>query len=311
MANRRIKRYSRRRSNGTRRVNAAPILLSILAFLILSIAISVVIGIQLGKKAESNEEEKYDLGAVEYTSGGKTVRAVEAYDLTEGHSVVDYIYQGITDLSICIRHSDGSIPFDSAVGREFAFDEITSSRSLEKIVGSAHNNGGSVWTYFYVTSLSFEDANIREVYKAYELALIAEAAEAGVDGILLLGLDVGEENIDEAEDYAKRASIAAGDAVLGVTLSAETMLLTENEIYVAGRMKNACDHLALDLTHIVYGEETVNSRGETVSRLSAMIERMEYYIKAYSMRLVFSKENSKLHTEAQELGANNLQIVDK
>ena len=122
---------------------------------------------------------------------------------------------------------------------------------------------------------------------------------------------MGEDNIAEAEDYAKRASIAAGDAVLGVTLSAETMLLTENEVYVAGRMKNACDHLALDLTHIIYGDETVNSRGETVSRLNAMIERMEYYIKAYSMRLVFSKENSKLHTEEQELGANNLQIVDK
>ena len=129
-------------------------------------------------------------------------------------------------------------------------------------------------------------------------------------GIITEGV-IREDNIEEAEDYAKRASIAAGDAVLGVTLSAETMLLTENEVYVAGRMKNACDHLALDLTHIVYGDETVNSRGETVSRLNAMIERMEYYIKAYSMRLVFSKDNSKLHTEAQELGANNLQIVDK
>ena len=155
---------------------------------------------------------------------------------------------------------------------------------------------------------------MREVYKSYEIAIIAEAARDGVDDILLVGIDVTANNIDEVEDFLARASIAAGKSVLGALISEQTLYMTEQEIYLAARMKDACDYIALDLSRVSHQgtEPSKDENGNPIkSVLETSLDRAEYYIRSYSMRVVFARGNSALYKEAIALGVVNFQVVDK
>ncbi len=313
MARHRIKKYSRRTGSQYKK-SKLPVILSVIAFLLLSLVISVAVGLMLGKRAEESGEPEYrfDFKKTEYDSKGKLVRPCEAYYFPKGSSAPDYISQGIKDLSVCLLHADRRADYQLKFSDEYG--EVSDGAELfSELCASAHASGGRVCAYIYITSFDLKDSYERDIAKAYELALINEAANAGADDILLLGIDVTEKNISEAEEFVARAAIAAERVPLGVSVTQETLELTEKEIYHAARLRRNCDYLALDLTHLKLhdGESMSNDQnGDPLpSKLEALLEKYEYYIKSYDMRMLFSSENSKLYIPALALGVTDLQIV--
>lgn len=314
MSRQRFKRFSRRAAGNANTTRTWAIVLSVAAFLILCLVISVVVGLLLGGRADRYAEEQKPPAVYEkysYDDGEKTVRSVEAYHFVMGADADNYAAQDIADFSFALRHADGSFDYATEIGDTLGIDAAKSDITLDQRVDEIHNAGGYACGYFYVSSLSCDDEKVRDVLISYELALIAEAAEYGVDDILLVGIDVTEDNVADVEKFVARAADAANGAALGVALSEDVFLMSKDEVYLAGRIRANCDYVALDLREMVYGsEETETDRdGESVSVLEGTVERMDYYIRSYPARLIFSAENSKLYREAMVLGIVDFQIV--
>ena len=274
-------------------------------------AVAVIAGIALGKKADqyASEGNKYDFDYEPYKSGDKTVKAVEALDYTLGESARGYIRNGEGYLSFCLRNSLGELSFISSTAAEMGIAQGESSISLSDEMTYVHGLGGYACAYIYSTAFACEDAYLREIYKAYELALISEAARCGVDDVLIVGLEIDADNIAEIEKYVSDASIAAGKAPLGVLVSRELVLMANSGSYIASRVFGACDYLALDLRSLDPGAvlEPIDPEGN--SGADAIVGELEYYIEAYRMRMVFSRENAEICDLFRELGVNNTQIV--
>lgn len=313
MAKHRIKKYSRRRSQSPYKKSVAPIIISVIAFLVLSLVVSVVIGILLGRRTDGvGSETKFDFERVDYDSNGKTVRAVEAYNFPKGASPYDYVRQEISDLSVCVSHKDGSLAYAFDVAEKTPVRE-NGEGSFKSLCASSKDAGARVCAYLYVTSFKCEDSYEREIVKAFEIALIKEIAQSGANDILLLGIEVDESNISEVENFVAKAALAAGKIQIGVAVSEEILALTENEVYLAARIRSCCDYLALDLTSLTVedGEsQGKNDAGEDLpSKLEETLEKNKYYIKSYPMRLLFSQEEFKIYAPALALGVEDLQIV--
>ncbi len=303
----RIKKYSRRASRGRRSSKRwVAVVLAVVAFIALCFVLSVVIGLALGRRADEYQPApKYDFDYEEHYSGNKKVKVVDAHDYQWGFGTSQYLSQGISDFSVCLRDSDGFITYNSEV--EVSFGEVSEgSRKLSAAVEHVHDGGGYICGYIYVQSFKIEDEYLRGVYKAYETALVAEASRGGVDEIMLVGIEPTAENIDELESFVSDMARAAGDKPLGVLLSREIFSATEKDDYRASRIRSVCDFVALDMRDLPEDADA----GAEESVLFKILGEMEYYIKSYSMRVVISTENSSLYDSLLSFGAENIQIIE-
>ena len=107
----RMSKFSRRRAiDGQKSRGVGAFVVAIIVFAVLSVVISVAVGLALGSKADSVEiKNEYELNQYEYTSGNKTVKPVNAYAYSFGKDPKAYTSVGITDLSVCLRYSDGTL----------------------------------------------------------------------------------------------------------------------------------------------------------------------------------------------------------
>ena len=309
-------RYTRRTEGTIRRSEKLTAAIIIAVVLVLFAIVSVIIGIALGDKADKyTVESKYYFSFEPYKSGDKTVRAVDAYAYTLGADAKGYVSRGVSDLSFCIRDAEGKLSYNSAVAASVGIVQEECGYDLFEEMAYVHALGGYACAYVYADSFKCEDEYLREVYKAYEIALIREAAECGVDDVLILGLDVTTANIAEVEKYVSEAAKAAGKAPLGVAVSRELLALTGNDVYLSSRISAVCDYLALDLRYMSADaskaeENTDSDDGEVLSELDTTLGELEYYIEAYKMRVILSKANASLYDFALDLGVSNIQIVD-
>lgn len=316
MARRRMSRFSRLSASSHRSVGkTVPIVISVVAFLLLSIIISVAVGLLLSNRVDELEDkEKFEFDKVEYISGNKVVKGVEAYHFDESASPKDYVAQGISDLSVVARDRDGALHFAFEIANVFPIDEMRSERSFKALCEDARRADARVCVYVYITSFDIEDKYVRDAAKAYEIALISEIAESGASDILLMGLDVTQENLGEVCDFVSRASIAAGKAPLGVSLAPEVYYLAEKEIYTAGKVRACCDYLAVDLTYMTLEDGKSQGKSESGEELPSLLEktvgRLKFYISEYPARVLFAREHRKLYINAVELGITDYQIID-
>ena len=299
----RIRRYSRRTASGGRAKKVVAVIVAVIAFLVISAAISVGAGLALGRYADEYRENAQSDEKVlvkDYYSGDKKVRALNAHEYSWGLGTGYYMSIGITDFSVCLRDEEGYITYHSEVAASVTgSNDNMGSRDPAEAVAAIKNDGGSVCVYFYSTAFNEPDEYKRSVLKAYEIAIINEASRAGVDDILIIGLQPTAENIDEMEKFVSDMAKAAGKSTLGVLAEAEDVKLTDSGVYLVPRLRAVCDFVALDARGI-----------RTRSGLGEFIAEMEYYISSGDMRLVFSTENSSLAKSAIDFGANSVQVVE-
>ena len=293
---------------GEKRSRAVVIAIAVAAFVLLCVIISVAVGNLLGEKAENLlDREPFDFSDAEYYSGEKLVKSVDAYAYQWSSDAKGYIASGIVDLSVCLRASDGALTYASDVAALMGNESFSEFKKLSEYVEYVHSLGGRVCGYFYVNSFYQSDEYLRKLYEDYEIALINEAARSGVDDILLVGFAIADTSINAVEQYVSRAAFAAENSALGVLLQ-ENLLSDEN--YLAARVRSVCDYIALDLRH--YDTEVSDMSGEEQENaIFALLERNEYYIEAFEMRLVLSKENSHFYSLFKKLGVKNIQIIGK
>ena len=281
-----------------------------IVIVVMCFAIAVAVGIALGKKADQNiGKNKYDLNFEPYQSGDKAVKAVDALYYTLGTSASEYIENGEGHLSFCLRNQLGEISFISSTAAEAGIAQNESSISLADEMTYLHGLGGYACAYIYSTAFDCEDQYLREIYKAYEIALIREAARCGVDDIMIIGLEIDADNIAEVEKYVSDASIAAGKAPLGVLVSREFVLMANGGSYFASRIFEVCDYLALDLRHLDADKTLRPLDHDGNNGVDAIIDELEYYIEAYRMRMVFSRENVRVCDSFRDRGVRNTQII--
>ena len=314
MAKGRMNRYSRRTSVSIRHSHTAAIVIAVAVFLLLCFAISVLVGLHLGKQADRYQPApELELFYEPYASGEKTVKPVDAYAYEWGASAKPYAARGVTDFSVCLRGADGALTYTSEIGGLKGFCEMTEGVLLSEEVPYLHEYDGYVCAYFYVRSLETEDLALRELYKAYEIALVEEAARLGVDDVMLVGLDIRDDNVAEIERYVSDMAKAAGRCVLGVLVTPELVIKTDQGSYLAPRIRSVCDYLALDLRGLSADAgaipEAESGEDKKESLLFQTLEGVEYYIRSYGMRIVLSKENAALYESAKELGVISLQII--
>lgn len=308
----RLRRYSRRKpSNGLGR-RVFLITVAVLAFLLLSLAVSVAAGLALGRFAEGHADKtpESQLAVKDYYSGDRVVKAVQAHEYSWGLGTSYYLNMGITDFSVCLRDSDGFITYHSEVVSAIGATADMGSRNLANEVADTQRGDGYVCGYFYSSAFDESDPYRREMKKAYEIALINEVAKSGIDDILVIGLKPDDGNIGEMEAFVSELSKAAGNSALGVLVSAEDVKLTENGKYIVPRLRAVCDFAALDMRGMPTSAASIKN-GQSVSELKAFLDEMEYYISSGSMRLVFSSENSSLMQSAVRLGATSVQVVSE
>jgi hypothetical protein len=297
-----IKKYARRTSSRRGGSRAWLAVLAVAAFVALCLAISVALGISLGNRAdEKTDMGGYELPKIEYVSGGKSVKGVAASLVNVDDDRIN-MAEG-DDVSVTLRYSDGTLSYFSPMANEVGFDSC-GNKSLESFADGIHSFDGYLCGVFYVTSFGIENAKLREIYKSYEIALISEAAECGVDDILIVGIDVNDKNVVEVEEYLSRAAIAADAVPVGICLERASFPSSNSEQYVALRLRRACDYFALDTkSMIIDGYENADE----IAR--AIVDDMYYYIEAHGLRLVVSAEDREVYEKAIELGINNLQMI--
>ena len=309
----RLNKYSRRISSGGRRRGKVFIIIAaVIAFILLSVLISVAVGLALGERAEEHDGTlpPLNISVGEHYSGNKTVKAVDARTYEWGYGIGYYLSDGITDFSVCLRDGDGFITYHSDVDVVFGGESDMGSRKLSDAVELVSTDGGYLCGYFYSTAFSEENEYLRNIKKEYEIALIHEAAEGGVDDILIVGLEPDAENIAEIEEYVSRAAYAAEDSVLGVLVGADCVKnALDRKDGIAPRISAVCDFIAIDLRHVSSSEGAVDA-GTNRPIFYDTLDDLKYYVKVYSARLVFSSENSKLCDSARKWGVTNLQIIE-
>ena len=268
---------------------------------LLTVGIAIGVGAWLRSKAESFEPKE------EITFEGNTppkesiAEAVYAPMFEYGDSPYDVVRRGYTAVSLPLVYRDGSIAFDSAVCREYG-GEYDPDVSIEEYSRIFEDNGLKYCGYFNSTAFAIEDKTMRELRKAYEIALIREAVSLGVDDVLILGIDVNEENSDEVAAYLSELSQSV-DAPVGIAISTGVLMLTEEEKYVAGKLYSACDYISLDLRELSFSEE------DSVQSIGEYLDSFGYYLSAYSLRLVFSSKTTDFFEEVYSLGLTNAQVT--
>ena len=304
-------KYAKRVSRGERSSRLLVKMAVVVLFILVCLTVSVCIGIALGKRAEGYDETSaFDIGVDEYYSGDKKVKKVDAREYQWGFGVEYEMSKGITDFSVCLRDADGFITYNSQVDVSIGEEADRGSRAISDAVDIVHKDGGSLCGYIYIASFAEEDEYLRGVCKAYELALIREAALGGVDEIMLVGIDVEKCDLDELIRFVSDASIAAGDAPLGVLVNSDCFETSGDERYsVASKLSLVCDFLALDLRNLSKSNLD-DKESDEESKLEAVFEQMDVHIRTFDLRLVFSKDGKSLLDLARKMGAESTQIIE-
>lgn len=302
-----VSKYTRRKSASARRVRITVIICIILAVGIL-IGVAIAVGSILKKKLYDAEQKMHEYIEPQYTLVQNTsdTKAVNAYIYTFGKDAMGYTKNGITDLSVCLRYFDGSLAYHSEISEEVGFDSMDSGVDLKENVDYLHKCGVYVSGEVYLSSFSGENENILGIYREYETQLLIEAAASGIDDILIMGVDVTPQNIDEVQKLISDVKSKSGNCRIGITVSYVDLLEDKNGEYLASKLLMVADFLALNSKSVPCREN--QTIGDTHS-FEYRIDSLHYYMQAYKLRFVFTEDMVELYDIAGEMGINNRQII--
>lgn len=304
---RRKSKYTKLRSASTRRRIIIAVAVVILA---LSVFVGVAIGIGsiLKNKLDNAENQMYEYITPEHklVDFEPKTKEVNAYSYTFGKDAMGYIKQGVYDLSVCLRYSDGSLAYRSAIAEQIGLDGMDSGCDLKENVDYIHKCGGYLVGTMYINSFSDSDKSIASIKTAYEKQLLIEAANSGIDELLILGIDVSRDNIDELLIFLSDVKKESMDCKIGFAIGYHDLLEDKKGEYLASKLLMVVDFLALDSKSVPCVEN--EALGQTTS-FKYRIESLHYYMKAYSLRLLFDEEHVALYDIAGEMGINNRQMI--
>lgn len=304
----RVQKLRKRRTRiGKRRKRAWMMFLIIAGAIVLIFAIAVGIGAYLRYKSQSYEpKQKYNFeGNIPPASDGAGAVYAPIYNYED--TVYSYASKGYTELSVMLGSAQ-SLNYTSDIAAAFAGVDMAQNK-LEDYTSAMHRYEITACGYFYSSAFEYEDESMRLLRKSYEVALLAEAAQKGIDDILILGINVNEQNCAEVARYLEDINSAAKNCSVGIAITVGDLLLTNEEIYIAGAMKSSADFVALDLGSLDFSDINAENDEKNPQNLAQYLNEIKYYLSSYSLRLVFSEKNQGFCKEAYDLGFTNTQAV--
>lgn len=289
----------------------------IAAALALVVILTVLWGLELGKKAEASrragEDISSDAGEDPGTPDGQPGAIPAAYD-PSAVPVIEAAYkilssrnkipwsgdaetlksEGVTALSLVLYHSKGQLNFNSKTAQAMGYQ---SPGDYTTVLTDATGPLGAAGIYtsgcFYVNYTSKSTPALRAIYRSYEAGLLAEAASAGFSELLLFGFEPNAAGAAEAGRLRGAVGELAGEFPLGIALPRASIEADILAAYAA-----VADFLAFDFT---------DAKDEEA--LLAAIEGAGGYIRSFNARVVIPLSLEAVKTKLGELGIKNWQIV--
>ncbi len=167
-------------------------------------------------------------------------------------------------------------------------------------VGERYSSG-----IFYLPALAEEDALLRSVRLSQSAAILAEAAGAGLDEVVLTVPDMNEAQTEELLHFVTEVKRLAPELTVGLAVSA-AIRQSEQAAAVLDRLYEGLDLLAVE---VLAGE------GDAVAATENLIGApgMRYNLLRYHMRLLFPATDgdtqNALIAAAEKEGFRNWQFV--
>lgn len=204
---------------------------------------------------------------------------------------------GNTALSLPLY--EGGIPrYDSAVAQAWGqqLPEATDV-TLSRLFAAIMAQDGYVSAVFPCRWQQQGDPAMRHVLAAYEAALIAEIAQSGAHEVMLVGLDVSEEKLDEVADFLRDVRTIAPQAVIGIGVDCAT-LQGDAHVTTLRTLLTWADLAALDLADL---SRVAVDPAQALSRLEPAIDR-------YRMRLLLPHTMYELLATIEDMGFDDRQV---
>ena len=285
-------RRSRRRRQRLRNI----LILSGVALVVL-IIVFLIIGNALKDKVNENkpskDSEQTDSDRNEpVRTTPKAIKAspvlLETNDASTFYSRLSRLQsKGSLAASVPLNTQEGALLYRSEVAIELGLQQIGEhSVSLSQAIQSTETMGMYLSGTFYLTAFSQEDDLVRSVQLAEASAILAEAARAGIDDILLIAPDLTEEQISEFLQWIDGIRSLAPDAVLGLALP-DALVSEEQSATIMNTLDQALNFLALDATEYAdadpatYVDEILNG------------EQYRYYWRRYQMRILIPEQEEE------------------
>ncbi len=311
------RRYRRRSSKSIRRSKKIPVILGICLIAALCIGLVILaatlVGLKLKSEAEKYEkptEFEYIEPEIQIAKPSGDMRPVNAQTYRFSDSLGNLLSQDITDLSIMLRDAEGTLYYNSEIAQAVGWDSVYKSVDLSDEAQSIHKYGGYICGYMYVGSFA-DESNIAEVKREYEIRLIHEAAAAGVDEILLLGVDVTEENLREVLVFLSDIKSGVGSCRIGIELDYEDVVVSDPESYLPQIILQTCDFISLDASSVPCAEnaDELDVDADAAKKdFYTAIEEIYYYTSGMGIRLTFNNNERSMYKAVGECTYVNRQI---
>lgn len=274
-----------------------------LAIVLIVIAATVLVAVIVGNLLNVFlDDETYR----RYTSGEKEPEVTERADVylpkvdLSAFSLggpVDTL-TGKPAVSVLLALPDGTLTYTSPVSEREGFAG-NSLLSLSDAIGQLSAKTSYISGIFYPQAFSL--ASTPDLFfsaATSECALLREFTRAGGSEVLLSGVPLKAESLDDVMFYLRSLRSAVGDAAIGVSVSLSVAEGADGWELI-GNLLTVADFCALDLRGIS-GDRSA----------SEILLASDYFLRQYGMRLLLSTEQTELIAAAEERNVPRLQIAE-
>lgn len=222
---------SRHRSKKPFRVNKK--LLAVIIAVLVIVVLTILLGLYLKSKAEYSKENSSPVPE-DVTVDDSDIPVIEAAPVVAAFPldleniseskidrVSDEIYsQGFTGVALKLTDNAGIPLYSSEIVSLFNSSDSSSpskSRSLDlgKVTDSLHRHGLKAVGCFEAVHYSADSA-VEDAQRSYEIALISEMNNLGIDELVVFGLPAGEEKRYLSLEYLEKVRTGAPGLEIGI-----------------------------------------------------------------------------------------------
>lgn len=207
-------------------------------------------------------------------------------------------------VSLVVRDGAGEVHFRSTVARGLTGQEAAGP-DLGSLATTLREAGIYASAVFAVTSFAEPDAVARELQHAFEISLAAEVGAAGVDELLLVGLPITVDTLDDIAAYVGEIAEQLDDDVHLVVALPHEIVDGAAGTVLASRLSQMADALALDLRGL--------DSEAYVAAVEDVFADASLYFSKYNMRVLFPGVDDATFTTLRQLlevsAVHNWQII--
>lgn len=210
-------------------------------------------------------------------------------------------------VSLCLRDDGGNIHYRSSVAQNLV-GQTADGTDLSILLPALHNANIYTSAVFGVTAFATADPVDRELLRAYELSLAAEIGTFAIDEILLTGLPITVDTLDEITAFLEEIDALLPENVqLAVSIPAELTQQPAGAVLIK-QISLIADTVALDLRTL-----TAEDSQSLADAASTIFSEASLYFSKYNMRVLIphvDNETFSAFRQSMELnGIHNWQVA--